>query len=294
MLPPDWLTPSRVALGVSADGLAGVTAKAAELLRTEPDLADVDVARALRDTARSSDFSIGSGIAVPHVEIPHLARTVVALVRLETPIELGALDRQPVDLFFVVLFGPGDPRAHLLLLAHLARLGQSRTLREGLRRAETPDDAIQIIQAAEARHPTAPLAVPETPPAKAERPKPASSTPSLGLEGYLCIISVSGERAVDAALVELLDLELGDSLLLEVQTVREAASREVPLFAAFRDIFGDPGGARLILCAVPGDKVETLSSTVRRVCAERGAERADMSFVPIALRWSWTKPRRES
>ena len=65
--------------------------------------------------------AIGDGIAIPHARnsvVLHVDRPLVSLCFLETPIDFGALDGQPVQALFT-LISP-TMRAHLHLLARLS------------------------------------------------------------------------------------------------------------------------------------------------------------------------------
>jgi PTS system nitrogen regulatory IIA component len=65
--------------------------------------------------------AIGDGIAIPHVRNPivlHLPQPMVTLCFLETPVDFGALDGQPVHTLFT-LISP-TIRANLHLLSRLA------------------------------------------------------------------------------------------------------------------------------------------------------------------------------
>jgi len=63
---------------------------------------------------------IGEGIAIPHVRNPvilSMARPMVALCYLESPVEFGAIDGKPVHVMFLI-FTP-SVRGHLHLLSRL-------------------------------------------------------------------------------------------------------------------------------------------------------------------------------
>ncbi|HWN68120.1 MAG TPA: hypothetical protein VNM90_10810, partial [Haliangium sp.] len=169
-----------------------------------------------------------------------------------------------------------DPRGHLLLLAHIARLARSRVLIDGLRQVRTAADAVALIAAAELRHADA----------------PATATAPAATH-FLALISVAGEKTVDALLVTLLDQHFGDAAIVEAQSLRDAATHEVPLFAGFRDIFGDPGGRRVILLEVAADRIDALSVTVRRVFEECKPAAGSFSLVPLQSHWTWTPPPPE-
>jgi PTS system nitrogen regulatory IIA component len=71
-----------------------------------------------RESLGSTGF--GGGIAIPHVRNPivlHIPRPMITLCFLETPIEFGAIDGQPVHTLFT-LVSP-TVQAHLHLLSRL-------------------------------------------------------------------------------------------------------------------------------------------------------------------------------
>ncbi len=71
-----------------------------------------------RESLGSTGF--GRGIAIPHVRNPivlHIPRPMITLCFLETPIEFGAIDGQPVHTLFT-LISP-TVQAHLHLLSRL-------------------------------------------------------------------------------------------------------------------------------------------------------------------------------
>jgi nitrogen PTS system EIIA component len=65
--------------------------------------------------------AMGAGIAVPHVRNPivmHIPRPMITLCFLEHPIEVGAMDGQPVHTLFTIV--SPTIKAHLNLLSRLA------------------------------------------------------------------------------------------------------------------------------------------------------------------------------
>ncbi len=224
-------------------------------------------------TLRSAGFSIGDGVAIPHVELESLATTRVCLVTVRTPLALETIDGRAPDVFLFILSKP-DPHDHLLLLAHLARLAQSRTLVDGLRRARTAEEAMKLVHAAEQRYE-----------GRSGRSPPPPSTPHA-----LFVVSIEGERLVDALLIDLVRQGFGDACILEAQSLREAAAREVPLFAGFRDLFGDPGGRRVLILEAATDCTDAIVETVRRIAEEHRAKDARVSAIPIHTRWFMPPP----
>ena len=244
-------------LRIVAEGMAGAVQMDRRRIET-----------AFAEVLRGEGFSIGGGVAIPHTEMEGLSETVVCLVTLRQALTLETVDGRSPDVFLFILSKP-DPHDHLLLLAHLARLVQSRTLLDGLRRARTADEVVKLVRAAEQRHKGM-----QGPPTL-----PASTSHAL------VVVSIGGEKLVDALLIDLVDQGFGDACVLEAQSLREAAAREVPLFAGFRDLFGDPGGRRVLILESPVDGTEAVIETVRRVSEEHRATDARVSVVPMQTRW---------
>jgi mannitol/fructose-specific phosphotransferase system IIA component (Ntr-type) len=270
VIPPGWLDASRVLTGLAVTSLDDLLQIVAEDLAGAAQVESARVRAAFLEAMTGEGFSIGRGVAIPHIEMAGSVETHVCLATLREPLSSLAaapsIDGQPVDIFWFILSKP-DPREHLLLLAHLARLTQSKTLLDGLRRARSPEEAVELVRVAELRHRVAP-----------------SISPRVAKEA-LVVVSIRGEKAVDALLIDLVDQGLGEAVVLEAQGLEEAAAREVPLFAGFRDLFGDPGGRRLFLIETPAAEADAVVALVKTVCQEYGAKEASVSVLPVETRW---------
>lgn len=64
---------------------------------------------------------IGSGIAIPHCKLANLKKGVVAVGLAPAGVDFGAVDGQPVRLFFVVVSPVESPAEHLQILAAISR-----------------------------------------------------------------------------------------------------------------------------------------------------------------------------
>lgn len=234
------------------------------------------VSAALLQALRSEGYSLGRGVAIPHVEVDGLEETLVCLVTTREPVTLPSIDGVSPDIFVFVL-SRRDPRTHLLLLAHLARLAQSRTFLAGLREASTAEEAMALVEAVEERQAVTGNGMQQAVPATAHA---------------LVLVSVSGETLVDALLVALVDRGLDQSCVVEAQSLRDAAAHEVPLFAGFHDIFGDPAGRRLLILEAPAQEAPAIVSTIQQICEEHGSEDASVSVIPLQMRWRTAPVKR--
>lgn len=88
---------------------------------------------------------VGHGVALPHARLPEIEHVVGIFVMLETPIDFGAVDRQPVDIAFA-LFAPEDAGVeHLKALALVSRTLRNSALCSKLRANPDPGTLYAIL-----------------------------------------------------------------------------------------------------------------------------------------------------
>jgi PTS system nitrogen regulatory IIA component len=111
---------------------------------------DVVAARVLAREELSSTGTV-DGVAFLHTARWEsrllLQSPLIALGRLPSPVDFGAIDGTPTDLLFLVL--APDDRTHLTLLAKVARLCRDPRLLEGLRAARAGREVRGLIRASE-------------------------------------------------------------------------------------------------------------------------------------------------
>jgi PTS system nitrogen regulatory IIA component len=104
-----------------------------------------EVLDALLAREQVGSTGVGAGVAAPHARLKGLKQMRGLFVRLETPVDYGALDGQPVDLIFALLTPPDAGSEHLRALARVARLLRQKELREQLRQARTTDAVYALL-----------------------------------------------------------------------------------------------------------------------------------------------------
>lgn len=119
----DLLTPARVVAGASVTGKKRLLELLATLLADqqggEPERRIFD---SLCSREKLGSTALGRGVAIPHGRNAALSGAVGAFVRLSEPIDFGAPDGQPVDLFFALGVPEHFTNQHLLLLSQLAEM----------------------------------------------------------------------------------------------------------------------------------------------------------------------------
>lgn len=82
---------------------------------------------------------IGNGVAIPHALSEFATNTMLAILRLETPIDFDAADALPVDMLFLMTGPKTNTPLHLKILSKLARSLHDEKFRASLREAPDSD-----------------------------------------------------------------------------------------------------------------------------------------------------------
>jgi PTS system nitrogen regulatory IIA component len=141
----DLLSPEGVVATLKVQGkkqlLQELSARAATLVHI-PERRIYDT---LTERERLGTTGVGQGIAIPHGRLANLEKIVGLFVRLETPIEYDAVDKQPVDLIFMLLAPEGAGADHLKALARVSRLLRNQAACEKLRAAKSAEALYAIL-----------------------------------------------------------------------------------------------------------------------------------------------------
>jgi mannitol/fructose-specific phosphotransferase system IIA component (Ntr-type) len=89
---------------------------------------------------------VGNGVALPHARLDNFGRVALAFGRPVKPVDVGAVDGQPADLFFMLIADKDDPSLIVRILGRLARLCDDEANREKLRKAKSPRQVVRLIQ----------------------------------------------------------------------------------------------------------------------------------------------------
>lgn len=139
----DFLSSNAVLLGFSANSkrsvLKGLSTRVAELTGLNAQ----ETFNTLWERETIGSTAIGHGIAVPHGKLRGLQSTFGLFARLAQPINFEAIDKQEVDLVFVLLVPAEAPQDGLRALASISRKLRDAPLAGQLRRL---DDANRVHQ----------------------------------------------------------------------------------------------------------------------------------------------------
>ena len=94
---------------------------------------------------------IGQGIAIPHGKCALVRSIEMAVGISRTPIDFGALDGNPVVIFFLLASHDDAPEAHIQALAEISRMCVSDEFRDELAAASGAGEVLALLQRQETR-----------------------------------------------------------------------------------------------------------------------------------------------
>ncbi|MDH3579218.1 MAG: PTS IIA-like nitrogen regulatory protein PtsN [Hyphomicrobiales bacterium] len=112
--------------------LQALSAHAAE----HTDLPERDIFDTLLQREKLGSTGVGRGVAIPHGKLAGLPQILGIFARLEQPVEFESVDREPVDLVFLLLAPESAGADHLKALARISRLLREPASIEKLRAAK--------------------------------------------------------------------------------------------------------------------------------------------------------------
>lgn len=104
------------------------------------------IEEAFLDREKEQNTGVGHGVALPHGTMEVGPRAVVGIFTAVTAIDYGAIDDEPVDVFFATLCPSSEREAHLQLLSDIARLTTKTDVLERLRAAEDGEAILRAIE----------------------------------------------------------------------------------------------------------------------------------------------------
>lgn len=131
----EFLAPADVVIGIRGSSkkqlLEDLCRRAASALKVDADKITADILK--REELGST--GMGGGVAIPHARIADVKKPYGLLARLKSAIEFDAIDREPVDLVFLLLLPTAPAGEQLNALALVARTLRDANTVRNVRRA---------------------------------------------------------------------------------------------------------------------------------------------------------------
>lgn len=141
------LTPERMLCHVEVTSKKRIFEYFSRLLAQEEnvELSSHDIFDSLLIRERLGSTAIGYGVAIPHARVAKCDVTLAAFLQLETGVDFGAIDKQPVDLLFALMVPENSTEEHLEILAKLAGMFQENGFRDKLRNTKSCQDKFKLL-----------------------------------------------------------------------------------------------------------------------------------------------------
>ena len=136
----DILTPARTLNDLECNSKKRAIEAASEWLASViPAFKSTELFTALISREKLGSTGFGNGIAIPHCRVATCKQVTGALIKLEHGVDFDAIDRQPVDIMFILLVPEDATSEHLQVLSTLAgKFGQAE-FRERLRACDSSE-----------------------------------------------------------------------------------------------------------------------------------------------------------
>ncbi len=110
-----------------------------------------EILETITEREKLGSTGFGDGVAIPHGKVEGLNRIYCLFVRLAEPVRFNAIDREPVDLVFLLLSPPNAGADHLKALAAISRVVRHGPTLEKMRGARSRDALAAVLMGADER-----------------------------------------------------------------------------------------------------------------------------------------------
>lgn len=124
---------------------AALETLASLIAKDNSDLTQNEVFNSLLTRERLGSTGLGHGVAIPHGRHSRDNKTLGAFIRMQTPVDYDAPDRQPVDILFALLVPQESTDEHLQILSQLAEKFSDANLLSQLRTEQSADAIYALL-----------------------------------------------------------------------------------------------------------------------------------------------------
>jgi len=134
-------------IGLSVDSKEELIEQLIFLTEKQGKILDRDeVKKEVFEREKIMSTGVGKGIALPHAKTNAISDVCGAIAILKEPIDYDSLDKEPVQIAFLLLGLDSNVGLHLRLLSKISRLMNSDSFRSQLLEQKTPKDIIELIK----------------------------------------------------------------------------------------------------------------------------------------------------
>ncbi len=142
----DILSPERVFTHLEGSSKKRILQDAAQLLSDQDsELVADEVFDRLIAREKLGSTGFGNGVAIPHCRLMNCSEVVGAFIKLQQAINFDSIDKQPVDLLFLLLVPEEANDSHLNILSQLAEKFGDTAFRTRMRETTDKDNIFNLL-----------------------------------------------------------------------------------------------------------------------------------------------------
>lgn len=104
------------------------------------------IRNAVLEREKIMSTGVGKGLAIPHGKAPKISKNYVAFALLESPVDFGAVDGDPVSMVFLLAGPSSNSSFHIKLLSRISRLMNNNHFRERLKGCNTAEEIMDVFE----------------------------------------------------------------------------------------------------------------------------------------------------
>jgi len=146
MLLVEILTPSSVIVPLKAVDKKDAICQMVNVLKENGSISNAPTVLKIileREAIRST--GIGDGFAIPHGKCNATENIVMAVAKLETPIDFDSIDGKPVTMLVLLVSPLNQTSAHIQALARMSRLMTNKETHQKIWDSNDPKDLFDLI-----------------------------------------------------------------------------------------------------------------------------------------------------
>lgn len=143
------MTVDSIVAGLKASNKRQLLQEIAKKASEVTGISERDLFDSLLERENLGTTGFGGGTALPHARIAEAKAVYGIFVRLNSPVDFGAIDGKPVDLVFMLLSPEGSGADHLTALAQVSRILKDESTCNKIRQAESVEEIFALLNSHE-------------------------------------------------------------------------------------------------------------------------------------------------
>jgi PTS system nitrogen regulatory IIA component len=131
---------------IKANNKEDIILKMAKLISSKTDLSVNKITKAIFAREQYGSTGVGGGVAIPHGRIKGIDNIILAVATTQIPIDYDSVDKEGVNLFFMLLVPENNNLVYLKLLSNISVLCSDKNFINKVFLAENEKELANIIK----------------------------------------------------------------------------------------------------------------------------------------------------